>query len=790
MNQEILNTPELSRLGWKLFPVHSIDENSNCTCGNNHKEEREKGKHPAISSWQTQATSDVAQLMVWNKEFPRHGYGAVCQASGFFVIDIDPRSGGLESFDKFDEEVGAGALPKTVMAYTGTYIHKGQAVRGRHIFYKVDADEQLIGNLKSMGLPGIDIKHNGYVVIAPTRHFSGVNYEWVEGHAPWEIEMAEAPETLLATIRKRRTKGSGLTLGESDWSKLSNAAEFHNKVDVQKILEEGIDEGSRAVDVYKLACALANKFGTSSDARMMIETMTIRFNHEKIRPPMELEGPNSLLMHTRRAIDFVAENPATSPVIANLDGPSALHDSAVSEWLAKPVGEKYCWTFNRDWLSFNSGYWQTCSREEVIEFIRQYLSDFWIRYKSEIHDPKSVTNVSSLLFKSRLKAFEELLRGLLEVSPENFDNQPDLLNVKNGVVDLRTGKLLPHNKNLWFTKIANVAYEPNAKHPDWVKALGAVPEENVEWLQAFLGQATTGYTPTEDILPVFSGGGRNGKTTLLQVILQVLGGFAVMVSDKVLTARPSEHSTDLTDLRGARFALLEEFPDRMPLNSKRLKDICGTTNITARRMRRDNETFKATHTMVITTNHQIIVDSGDDGTWRRLATIKFPYRYVTEPVGPLDKKVEANLRDRLYAGRQGQHEAVLAWLVEGAKRWYSRGKSLPRRTPQMERDLAEWRATQDTLGMYLSERLALNVNGVVAVSDLHADYIRQHPEDLLNNSQAAFTAALSTHAYFTSSGLAMQRKRLNAATLSRPQDKLNCSELKEQSNCLLGVVFK
>jgi putative DNA primase/helicase len=82
------------------------------------------------------------------------------------------------------------------------------------------------------------------------------------------------------------------------------------RVDIAKMLEEGIQEGSRAVDIYKLACAISNKYGVETpEKRLMIETLMIRFNHEKVRPPMELEGANSLLMHTRRAMDFVADNP-------------------------------------------------------------------------------------------------------------------------------------------------------------------------------------------------------------------------------------------------------------------------------------------------------------------------------------------------------------------------------------------------------------------------------------------------------------------------------------------------
>lgn len=291
-----------SSIGWSILPCHGI-VGGRCTCSRSHGEPKEVGKHPALNEWNTQSTSDPSVVNRWWEENPNYNVGVHCQKSGFFVIDIDPRSGGPESFAKFEELV-EGALPPTVEAITGTYSsNKGVALRGRHLFYRCDESEGLVGNLSKMGLPGVDIKHNGYVLIAPSHHFSGVDYEWVPGHAPWEMEIAEAPEELLQALRKR-SKRTNFSLSEGSWESLE-----YEKVDVDKILEEGIQEGSRAVDVYKVTCALANKYGTDETSRTFIETMMLRFNAEKIKPPLHIEGTNGLLHHVHRALDFVAANP-------------------------------------------------------------------------------------------------------------------------------------------------------------------------------------------------------------------------------------------------------------------------------------------------------------------------------------------------------------------------------------------------------------------------------------------------------------------------------------------------
>ena len=296
--------------GWNILPCYGI-VGGKCSCGGAHVEPKDVGKHPSLPEWNRYATSDVDVVSSWWEKDPQTNVGVVCRPSGFFVIDIDPRSGGPVSFEKFEALV-EGALPPTVEAITGEYtIAGGKAMRGRHLFYKCDENEALIGNLKKAGLNGIDIKHNGYVLIAPSRHFSGVCYEWAPGRAPWEIEMAVAPEELLQALRKKGRK-STTSLSEGDWSFLDSLDFAGERIDVDRLLEEGIDEGSRAVDIYSLTCALANKFPVQTEAgRLAVETMMIRFNAEKVRPPLELEGQGGLLMHVRRAIQFVLDNPKT-----------------------------------------------------------------------------------------------------------------------------------------------------------------------------------------------------------------------------------------------------------------------------------------------------------------------------------------------------------------------------------------------------------------------------------------------------------------------------------------------
>ena len=85
--------------GWKILPCHGIDDTGRCTCNQPHAEPKDVGKHPAIGEWNVRATSDSSVTSAWWSNNPNYNIGVFCQPSGFMVIDIDPRSGGVESFE-------------------------------------------------------------------------------------------------------------------------------------------------------------------------------------------------------------------------------------------------------------------------------------------------------------------------------------------------------------------------------------------------------------------------------------------------------------------------------------------------------------------------------------------------------------------------------------------------------------------------------------------------------------------------------------------------------------------
>lgn len=786
-----------SNFGWHILPVHGITDEGLCTCGRPHNDPKEIGKHPASPNGQKDATTNLVQIQAWWEENPDYNIGVFCKPSGFFAIDIDPRSGGDESFITLEERAEGSLIP-TVEAITGAYTVKGKTVRGRHLIYRCDPNEKFLGNLAKEGLTGIDIKHNGYIVVSPSHHFSGVTYEWKDGHAPWQMESAEAPEELLACSRSG-SKSVAKPVAQftpGTYAEMVKASENYSPFDLATTLKDGLDEGERAVAIYQMACSMAARFGTDSLGRSFTLHAMKNFNENSVRPPLHLEGPNGLLMHVGRAFDWVASQPLTENVQPSPSGTSLAdsHDSAATLWAAGFLSELYCWSKYTGWLGYEEGVWKSRSDENVREALRKVIHKCWEDARRDPDQHGALPVLKSFLSKARLSGIESLLRGLLEVQPGILDSCHDLLNVKNGVVNLKTGELQPHNPAYYFTRQVICDYLPSAKHPDWAKALGAIPEYAYEYMHVLFGQGATGFILSEDIALILGGGGRNGKSTICDLILKVLGRFAVLASPALLTGKDTDHTTELTDLVGKRLALLEEFPRLGTLNVSRLKRVVGTVEISARRMRQDNQTWFATHTLVITTNHEIQIPSGDDGTWRRLVKVNFPYRFVAEPKLANDRLLEQGLRERLIEGNEGQHMAVLAWLVDGAMKWFANDRKLPALAKEVQKEIDSWRDSQDALGSTLSAHLELDPESCVSMQDLHALYKHENAGGGELREVTTFNVAVKSHEFIVANGLVVERLRHASKKISRPshqtQPNLLLDPLPPQVTLIMGIKFK
>lgn len=315
--------------------------------------------------------------------------------------------------------------------------------------------------------------------------------------------------------------------------------------------------------------------------------------------------------------------------------------------------------------------------------------------------------------KATIEAAVQLARKMLAIPDGMLDRDPWLLNCPNGTVDLRTGELKPHHPANYITKLTPVNYNPDAKAPAWHEVLGRVTLEEgtttqplASFLQRWFGYCATGATREQQFV-VHYGSGSNGKSTILDVIADVLGEYAGTAAPGLLvTGGKDRHPTEIADLFGRRMVTAHETGEGGVLREDFVKQATGGDKIKARYMRADFFEFSPTHKLQLLTNHKPIIKGQDVAIWRRVLLVPYLARFgAREDVvaGRAHFVKDTRIADRLAAEREG----VLAWVVRGAMVWAAEGLQPPETVLAASKD---YQAEQDRVLQFVSEMCELGLD--------------------------------------------------------------------------------
>lgn len=302
--------------------------------------------------------------------------------------------------------------------------------------------------------------------------------------------------------------------------------------------------------------------------------------------------------------------------------------------------------------------------------------------------------------KSKICAAIELLKGEpnIPITRDDLNSHYHLLNVQNGVVDLRTGELHPHDSSLLFTQKINVPYLPGFRSDTVEKFFrSVVPDDATRAaLLRFLGYCLTGECSEEQALFIWGKGG-NGKGTLTNMLMNLFGDFACAFPIKAVLKNPFEQGADAATpafsmLQWARLAIAEEIPAGAVLDFAKFKLITGRDPIPVRPLYGEYSVIKRpTHTMIFSGNYlPELKDPNDTGIQRRLLNINFDQDFTQNP--------DVHLKDRLV--EEDSLKALLALLVAEAVAYYRDGLIV---SDGMRRATAEYLADQDFIAEFISE---------------------------------------------------------------------------------------
>jgi putative DNA primase/helicase len=312
--------------------------------------------------------------------------------------------------------------------------------------------------------------------------------------------------------------------------------------------------------------------------------------------------------------------------------------------------------------------------------------------------------------ESRINAMLSQARPYLAVGMAELDRDPWLVNCQNGILDLRTGKLKSHDPADRITKIVPVDYDPDATCPRFRLFLeeALVDDELIKFVKRYSGYTLTGIT-RERLLAILYGLGKNGKTTLVELLHEVLGDYARNTDVETLLIKKYQGvGNDVAALKGARFVSAAEVEKGRRLAESKVKQLTGRDTVTARFLFGENFDFKPEFKLWLSTNNKPVVQGTDDAIWDRIRLIPFTQRFD----GP---KADPTLPDKL----RNELDGVFAWIVEGCLEWQEHGLEEPKTVTDAT---SQYREEMDTLAAFLDEVCVIGPNHKVLAEGLYQRY--------------------------------------------------------------------
>jgi putative DNA primase/helicase len=403
-----------------------------------------------------------------------------------------------------------------------------------------------------------------------------------------------------------------------------------------------------------------------------------------------------------------------------------------AERIAYEYGHVIKYVSDMGWLIWDGKRWKLDTKKEIERITAKVLRSL---YKSE---DEAETKWARMCERRniRMNSIKDLM-PLVPGEREEFDRRKYLFNVENGIVDLETGKLQQHDRELGITKITNVSFDDKAKCPEWLSFLDQIfqgDKELIEYMQRLIGYSLTGEI-TEQIMVFLIGGGSNGKSTFINTIKDLMGEYGKQAkSDTFIKKKETGANNDIARLVGARFVSAIESEDGEQLSEAFVKQITGGEPVLARFLRQEYFEFIPEFKVFFTTNHKPVIKGVDEGIWRRIRLVPFNLRLPKE-------KRDKKLPEKLSLEMPG----ILNWVLEGCLKWQQSGLNDPATVMKATGDYKE---EMDILGPFIFECCFMNGSQKIEAKELYEVYSNwcfKNGEFALKNR--AFYRALETKGF-------------------------------------------
>jgi putative DNA primase/helicase len=322
----------------------------------------------------------------------------------------------------------------------------------------------------------------------------------------------------------------------------------------------------------------------------------------------------------------------------------------------------------------------------------------------------------------------------IRLSGLEWDKNPWLLGCQNGVIDLHTGQLRAGQPADYIRSYSQVTWAGvDAPAPRWEKFIGEIYNEDTaltQFMARLLGYGITGLV-TEHIFPILWGeDGRNGKSTMLETLGDVLG-------DSLSTSSQADALMDLQKqgngpqpfiyaLRGKRLVWASETNEGRRINAGLVKQLTGGDRLNVRTLHSKPIEFKPSYLLLMLTNPKPHISAEDRAIWERVLLVPHTMRFIDNPTAPNERQRDADLKTKLAAELPG----ILAWLVRGCLEWQRDGLGIPE---SIKAATDKYRLEEDTTALFYNERCIIKEGLEVKASDLYKEYTDWAKESGINH---------------------------------------------------------
>lgn len=604
------------------------------------------GKTPLVTRWSERGVPTMVEVATWFKDHPTINIGLLLGSASdlnLVGVDIDNESGEQQL-----QEWSQGVVPPTWEFTTG---------RGRRLLYRLPWGVESKKNKFATSDGELALCCSGQqTVLAPSKHASGVHYQWVAGRAPNEIEIAEAPLWIVNRVCKLDHFGvegdnnqalqiateqapMGPTIGDSEWSKICH-------------------DGERSNHLARLAGSLIAKKLPKDAAIAMLNG----WNRSFCTPPLAAVEISAMVESIWLAEESQKQRKEQQKAQGAMSGSKQILQPILlaKEFVEMQKAQGYHWRYSQDrgslyFCSDFVGPWMTCEDIFVEKSLRPFLIEQDITWGRSNH------------LSEAMKALKEYLvdRDTDDIFDLGKHADPNHIVVRNGILDWRTEELKPWDPQCYSTLQLPVDWNPKARNSEgyqmWIDALEAwLPEQGTrDFLQEYIGYCLVPSTDMRTAVFLF-GEGFNGKSLFLDVISKLFGKYLNNTSLQRLADK-----FESINLTNKLVNICGDVDSTYMAETALLKAIIGGDKIKAEAKFKGAFDFTPFCRLIFSANQLPRTADKSAGWYGRWKMIEFPHNFGINP--EYKNKLLSTME------RPDSMSALLLWAVEGLQRLRANG---------------------------------------------------------------------------------------------------------------------